>query len=294
MAARRLAGGRPVDLRALGRRASDRRGLEHLSPVRVVALSFDRGLVLRALKRAAAAFVLAAFFAVGTAAVVAANRDGNADSPAPSPRADTAGGQTRDRHGTDTGLSPGRGRKRHEEVRWRRSVSAGLHWGGRLVEGVRLPAEGATFFTWDPILRRAPNRAWRRWGNDRVVRTLLDVLAEYRAAHPGAPRVGIGDVSRPSGGDFGPRYGLPGHVSHQNGLDVDVYYPRLDRRERAPSRPAQIDRRLAQDLVDRFVAAGAIRVFVGPNTGLDGPRGVVQALPNHDNHLHARFARPRE
>jgi murein endopeptidase len=78
-------------------------------------------------------------------------------------------------------------------------------------------------------------------------------------------------------------------VSHQNGLDVDVYFPRLDRRERPPDRPEQIDRRLAQDLVDRFVAAGAERVFVGPRTGLKGPPRVVQALWNHDNHLHARF-----
>ena len=122
------------------------------------------------------------------------------------------------------------------------------------------------------------------------MRTVLVVLGEFAAAHPDAPRIGVGDLSRPHGGDFGPRYGLPGHVSHQNGLDADVYYPRLDRRERAPLRPAQIDRRLAQDLVDRFVAAGAIRVFVGPSTGLRGPPSVVQALAHHDNHLHVRFA----
>jgi hypothetical protein len=52
---------------------------------------------------------------------------------------------------------------------------------------------------------------------------------------------------------------------------------------------AQIDRRLSQDLVDRFVAAGAVLVFVGPNTGLTGRTGIVETLWNHDNHLHARF-----
>ena len=85
------------------------------------------------------------------------------------------------------------------------------------------------------------------------------------------------------------RYGLPGHVSHQNGLDVDVYYPRRDRRELAPRTVAQVDRALAQDLVDRFVAAGAAKVFVGPNVGLTGPPEIVQPLPRHDNHLHVRF-----
>jgi hypothetical protein len=251
--------------------------------------------VLRALRRAAAAVALAALFAGTAGALLAADRQ---DPPAPRAmaggqtrdRPGTDGGQSRDRQGTDGGQSPGRVAKRPvAEVRWRHSRSTGLHWGGRLADGVRLPAEGRTFFTWDPILRRSPNRAWRRWGNDRLIRTLVDVLDAFAAAHPEAPRVGVGDVSRPHGGDFGPRYGLPGHVSHQNGLDADLYYPRLDRRERAPDRPAQIDRRLAQELVDRFVAAGAVRVFVGPNTGLRGPPGIVQALVHHDNHLHVRL-----
>ncbi|MGH2996696.1 MAG: penicillin-insensitive murein endopeptidase, partial [Gaiellaceae bacterium] len=97
------------------------------------------------------------------------------------------------------------------------------------------------------------------------------------------------DLSRPRGGDFGIRYGRPGHVSHQHGLDVDLYYPRRDGRERAPASHRQIDRRLAQELVDRFVRAGASRVFVGPRTGLTGPRRIVQVLAHHDTHLHVRL-----
>lgn len=170
------------------------------------------------------------------------------------------------------------------------STSFGLPWAGRLADGVVLPAEGRTFFTWDPVLRRSPNREWRRHGSDRLVRLVLGILDDVAAAHPEAPRIGIGDLSRPGGGDFGIRYGRPGHVSHQNGLDVDLYYPRRDGRERPPARPAQIDRRLAQDLVDRFVRAGAVRVFVGPRGGLTGPRRVVQVLPHHNNHLHVRIA----
>ncbi|MGH2979732.1 MAG: penicillin-insensitive murein endopeptidase [Solirubrobacterales bacterium] len=176
-----------------------------------------------------------------------------------------------------------------EPIRWRPSRAIGLPFAGRLERGVRLPAEDARFFTWDPIRRTTPNRWWRRNGTDRLVRAVLEVLGEFQDEHPDASRVGIGDLSRPRGGDFGPRFGYPGHASHQNGLDADVYYPRLDRRERAPLRPAQIDRVLAQDLVDRFVAAGAQYVFVGRRTGLRGPRRVVQAIPHHDNHLHVRL-----
>jgi murein endopeptidase len=169
-------------------------------------------------------------------------------------------------------------------VAWRRSLSLGEPSAGRLVRGVKLPAEGEHFFTWDPVLHRVPNRAGRRWGSDRLVRVLLRVVAGYAAAHPNAPRVGIGDISRRRGGPFGPV-----HFTHQNGLDADVYYPRRDRAERPPLRVSQIDRRLAQDLVDRFVATGADLIYVGPNTGFTGPRRVVEVLWNHDNHLHIRI-----
>jgi hypothetical protein len=178
---------------------------------------------------------------------------------------------------------------RPEPIRWRRSQALGTHSAGRLVRGVRLPVERRSFFTWDPVKRRSPNRPWRRWGTDRLVRILLAVARDYRAAHPRAPRMAIGDLSRPHGGDFGPQFGYIGHASHQNGLDADVYYPRADGRERAPRYASEIDRRLSQELVERFLAKGAEVVFVGPGTGLHGPHGRVQVLPNHDNHLHVRL-----
>jgi murein endopeptidase len=178
-------------------------------------------------------------------------------------------------------------------IEWRRSTSLGAPSDGRLADGVRLPAEGRHFATWDHGLKRSPSRPWRRWGADGTVRTVLRIAREHRRANPGAPRVLVGDISRPRGGDFGARFGGRGHVSHQSGVDVDVYYPRRDRVEAEPRRVAQVDGRLAQDLVDRFVAAGAIRVFVGPRSGLTGPPGTVQPLARHDNHLHARFADAR-
>ena len=170
------------------------------------------------------------------------------------------------------------------------SRSLGLPWAGTLVAGVQLEAEGEHFFTWDSVRRRSPNRVGRRYGNARLVRTTLRVVGEYAAANPDAPRVGIADLSRPRGGNFGARFGGIGHASHQNGLDVDVYYPRRDRRERPPQSPRQIDRGLARDLLERFVAAGAAKVFVGPNTGLKGPPAIVEVLPAyHDNHMHVRL-----
>ena len=179
---------------------------------------------------------------------------------------------------------------RERRIRWRRSQSLGTPTAGRLVNGVQLPASGRDFTTWDPVLRRSPNRGWRRWGTDRLVLVLLHVAREHSRAHREAPPLLIGDLSRPHGGDFGPHFGYIGHASHQNGLDADIYYPRSDRARRAPRTAVQIDRRLSQELVDRLTRAGAARVFVGPGTGLTGPPGVVQVVANHDNHLHVRIA----
>jgi murein endopeptidase len=174
----------------------------------------------------------------------------------------------------------------HARVVWRDSRSVGSPSAGRLIGGVQFPEHGLRFFTWDPLLKVQPDRPGRRWGTAQLVRLLLRVIREYGRDHPDAPRLGIGDLSRRRGGWFGPR-----HVSHQNGLDADIFFPRHDRRERPPDRPDQIDRALAQDLVDRFVHAGATRVFVGPSTGLRGNARIVQVLGGHDNHLHVRIAR---
>ena len=178
---------------------------------------------------------------------------------------------------------------RYPRIGWRVSRVVGKPFDGRLVNGVRLPSEGADFFTWDPVLGQSPNRWWRRFGTDRLLRVVLRVLREHHEAFPWAPRVGIGDLSRPQGGKFGARFGGKGHASHQNGLDVDIYYPRFDGLELRAARVWQIDFELAQDLVDRFVDAGAEYVFVGPQAHLVGPRKRVVPLLHHDDHLHVRI-----
>jgi murein endopeptidase len=181
--------------------------------------------------------------------------------------------------------SPSQKRKQ-PTIAWHHSRAVGVPHNGRLVNGVGLPVAGPDWVTWDPARNRTPNRADRLFGTDALVRRLLGVLGDYRAAHPNAPRVVIGDLSLRRGGE------IDEHVSHENGLDVDVYYPRLDGHLRPPATVSQIDHRLAQDLLRRFVAAGVQVVFVGPSTGLRGPRGVVAPYPNHDNHMHVRIPAP--
>jgi murein endopeptidase len=174
-------------------------------------------------------------------------------------------------------------------IAWQVSRAVGRPWAGRLLNGVQLPAEGRDFWTYDWGTRLSPNRPWRRWGTDRLVRTLLAVLASYRAANPGAARVGVADLSRKHGGSFGRNFGGLGHASHQNGLDADVLYPRIDGLELRAESPALVDQYLSQDLVDRFLAAGAVYIFTGPDLDLRGPRKVVVKLSHHDDHMHVRI-----
>jgi murein endopeptidase len=170
------------------------------------------------------------------------------------------------------------------------SIAAGAPNAGSLVNGLQLPETGPDWVTWDAPRGRSPNRPDRRWGTDRLLAFLVAVLRDYRLANPGAPPVLVGDLSRPYGGPFGSDFGGLGHASHQNGLDVDVIYPRVDGLLLPPARVRDVDRALAQDLVNRFVAAGAQFTFVGRHVGLGGPPGVVQAIAHHDDHVHVRIA----
>jgi hypothetical protein len=236
----------------------------------------------------------AAILAAGLALAAEPKREpdppaGRLGTIAPDTRAGGSISAVRPQRAGWAGSGSGPNAPRPPEIEWRRSRALGSPTAGSLALGVMLPAEGGSWVSWDPAERETPNRWWRRWGTDRLLRVTLAVVRAHAAAHPGAPRVLIGDLSRPHGGDFGTRFGPIGHVSHQNGLDVDVYYPRIDGREKPPLRPDQVDVELAQELVDRFVAAGAANVFVGPSLPLTGPAGVVVPLVNHDNHLHARL-----
>jgi murein endopeptidase len=168
-------------------------------------------------------------------------------------------------------------------------VALGVPWCGRLAGGVALPEAGLNHFTWDLTVDSPPNPVWRRYGTIRLVALVRSVVAAHRRGYPRAGRVGIADLSLPRGGPFGPLYGGLGHLSHQNGRDVDVLYPRRDGVEAAPQFRFQVDRMASQDLVDRFVAAGVQYVFVGQGLGLRGPPGVVQAIPNHLDHMHVRI-----
>ena len=117
------------------------------------------------------------------------------------------------------------------------------------------------------------------------------MLRDYRLANPGAPPVLVGDLEPPVRRAV--RLGLTAasatprtRTASTSTCSTRARTARCCRRRRSPD----VDRALAQDLVNRFVAAGAQFAFVGQHVGLGGPAGVVQAIAHHDDHVHVRIA----
>ena len=101
-----------------------------------------------------------------------------------------------------------------------RSRSTGRASNGGLVCGKLLQPWSTLWVTRDPTDGRQPSPAKRRWGSDTTLSTIETVSAAYWRRFPNAPRLVIGDLSLRHGGPFGI------HASHQQGLDIDIWYPR--------------------------------------------------------------------
>jgi murein endopeptidase len=161
-----------------------------------------------------------------------------------------------------------------------RSIGSPGH--GRLEHGVLFPATGPDHFAWNFRAQRIGGSDRTRWGDCRVVRAVLRGLAAYRLRNRDAPLVAVGDMGLRQGGE------IDGHSTHENGRQIDLYYPRGDLARREPHTVAQVDMRLARELVRAMLDAGAHRVLVGPHIQIR-TSGRVMRWPNHDDHLHAMF-----
>jgi murein endopeptidase len=162
------------------------------------------------------------------------------------------------------------------------SRSIGTPGNGRLVNGALFPASGPDHFAWNFRRQRVGGSGHTRWGNCRVVRAVLIGLAAYRRRNPDAPQVAVGDMGLRHGGE------IDGHSTHENGRQIDLYFPRRDRKRREPHTVAQVDLRLSGELVKAMLDAGAYRVLIGPDIRIVTPAGVIR-WPHHDDHLHVMF-----
>jgi peptidoglycan hydrolase-like protein with peptidoglycan-binding domain len=107
-------------------------------------------------------------------------------------------------------------------------------------------------------------------------------------AGTGQGQVPLGDSGFEHGGD------IPGHASHDVGMDIDIWPIRTDNAQCTAGRitwqSATYDRAATRRLINeiRAAAPGHVRlIFFNDPTLIS--EGLTQPLDNHDNHLHVRY-----
>ncbi|MDQ3401832.1 MAG: penicillin-insensitive murein endopeptidase [Actinomycetota bacterium] len=124
------------------------------------------------------------------------------------------------------------------------------------------------------------------WGTAAAVGQLEAAAAQF--AGTGQGRIPLGDIGFEHGG------AIPGHGSHQIGLDVDLWPIRTDSAQCTAGRitwqSSTYDRNATRQLVQaiRATAPGHVRLIFFNDPVLIG-EGLTTEYPNHDNHLHVRY-----
>jgi penicillin-insensitive murein DD-endopeptidase len=183
----------------------------------------------------------------------------------------------------------------------------GNHGGGCIAGAVRL-ADTA------PGLQTIRQSHSSFWGHPDTIAALLDLGRRVRAA--GLPDMYMGDISAPRGGPL-----AGGHMSHQMGLDADIYLdmsprPLLSPEQREAIEPPSMvlpDGRgvdpahwsTAQETLLRLAAAmpGVDRILVNPAIkkklceDVTGDRAwlhLIRPWYDHDSHMHIHFRCPAD
>lgn len=152
--------------------------------------------------------------------------------------------------------------------------------------------------TWRYLISHLERPAFGRWVCDyQVGNGLADwgtgaaigqiETAAVRVVTLGHGRVAIGDIGYEHGGD------LPGHESHERGLDVDVRPMRHDENQcrwGVNYRSSSYDRAATRDLVRavRAAARGHIKVIYFNDPVLIR-EGLTRWHAGHDDHIHVRY-----
>lgn len=192
------------------------------------------------------------------------------------------------------------------ERRWRNepaslgSIAVGLVGEGRLINAIPFP-EGEA---WTVIVPEAC------WTTRETADFIIAAARDLRAQFPDAPPVRVGQVSAREGGF------LPPHVTHQNGLDVDVglFYPgpepyRVREREKVMDvalnwaflkavivngdvQGVLLDKRVQKVLFEYALRHGEDRAWLD-SLFHAGPRSLVHHARRHRDHFHIRYFNPR-
>jgi penicillin-insensitive murein DD-endopeptidase len=190
----------------------------------------------------------------------------------------------------------------------------GFYSNGSIYGAVQIPPVGSSYLK----IFRPRNRAWT---TPTLARTIITSSSAFRSRFPQGERLQIGDVGNEHGGLIG--Y----HKSHQNGLDADIVYLRVNHSEYDPDiwgeqgysetfvRNGKVTKNfdfkrnwfLLREFVSRgnvgriFVDAEIKRAFCKLSTKLDPSLSDevrtetlrrLRPYPNHDDHFHVRIQCP--
>src|SRR6202142_1518541 len=190
-----------------------------------------------------------------------------------------------------------------------KAMAIGYYPRGCLQGGVELPVDGPNW----QVMRLSRNR---NWGHPELVK-FLERFAPLAAKATGWKGVLIGDMAQPRGGP------LPfGHLSHQIGLDVDIWFMpmpnhELSKKERedisasnlvaadklrvnpqtwTPADVAFIRTAAAQPEVERVLVNAAIKKELCrvEDKKHDGWMAKVRPWYGHDDHIHVRLKCPAD
>lgn len=126
------------------------------------------------------------------------------------------------------------------------------------------------------------NDGQHHYGRSSTIQAIRHICAQWAQKHPDAPRIGVGDISLPNGGD------TPRHASHEDGVDVDFSLVTNNGREEPSNWRAG---NYSRELTQAFISLILNNPVLPPRVVLfnDGNVKGVQYHAGHDDHIHVRF-----
>jgi hypothetical protein len=122
------------------------------------------------------------------------------------------------------------------------------------------------------------------WGTPETIASLQRLGEKWAGKGEGYDLIGIGDISLQGGGE------MPGHSSHQAGVDVDIQLVKVDGTRGTNIFDGEYSQDKTRELIQAILATGEVELIYFNDADLiDEFAGVVKKLSGHNNHLHVKY-----
>lgn len=178
-------------------------------------------------------------------------------------------------------FAPVAGASKHGNLEKCHSRSLGTQTRGSLIGGQPFAKKSNIHYSWNWRNKSFHLPQKFRYANCKTLKKTKMIVQEYRKSN--CPALAIGDFSK-KGGGF-----LKGHSSHQNGKDVDLYYPLKNHKKGTTKNVRKIDNKCSYQLSRAIYKSNPKLVLVGEDTMFRLYGKHTKRYPNHNNHFHVRF-----